>query len=372
MYRLPAVLAALSISAAACSFSSVDSDAPVHITGRALDSGGQGLAGTQVLLFKQADIGEVLFGAVLAVGSLSTVCFLPDPPALCRKARSATTDSAGNYEFDLTGKDTQGTLGTASTLNVVFAATDGTSSTTVSFVAEDEEISLPPARLWKSKPRVTTNAGSFQLRWSPLPAAAGANPTYSAQAYEGDQTSPLWTQSADGSSAEIDQRILEGAAGTVSASARTDLSGASGAGQVRASYLSKRLKVKSSSGTPASRGRPCAAVTGTAPARDARFTRCAATDGELNTPAHLKAAGKTVTGVTVDLGSARQVDLVVARGFSGQVVVEVSEDGKTYRIVATSTGTVAVDVPGSPRARFVRLRSPSGLDESLSAELSVW
>ena len=80
-----------------------------------------------------------------------------------------------------------------------------------------------------------------------------------------------------------------------------------------------------------------------------------------------------VSGVVVDLGAPRPVSLVVARGFAGQVLVELSDDGRSWRTVATSSGSaVALSVPGRPSARFVRLRSPVGLDESLATEVSVW
>jgi hypothetical protein len=63
----------------------------------------------------------------------------------------------------------------------------------------------------------------------------------------------------------------------------------------------------------------------------------------------------------------------VARGFAGQFLVELSDDGRAWRTVATSSGAaVALSVPGRPSARFVRLRSPVGLDESLASEVSVW
>lgn len=369
MRRVPAVLAALSLGLTGCSFSSVDPNADVHISGRALDAAGKPLTDTQVLLFKQADIGEVLFGTVLTVGSLGSVCLLPDAPAICDRATRARTDAEGRYDFDLTGEDTQGTLGTASTLNVVF--TDKGVSTTVSFTAEDEEISLPDARLWRSGARVSSGGGSFRLSWSALPSAAGGKASYAAQAYEAGAASALWSQPAKGRKAAIDQRILEGGAGTVAVSARTELDGASGAGDVRASYLSPRLKVRSGAGRPLSRGRRCAPVTGTAPAQNGAFTRCAATDGNLTKPASLTGSS-IVTGAVVDLGSVRTVGLVVARGFAGQVIVEVSTDGRSYATVATSSGTVALDVPAGTRARYVRLRSPAGLDESLSSEISVW
>jgi hypothetical protein len=75
----------------------------------------------------------------------------------------------------------------------------------------------------------------------------------------------------------------------------------------------------------------------------------------------------------VDLGRIRPVSLVVARGFGGQFLVEVSTDGTTFGTVATGSGQAyAVRPDARPRARYVRLRSPVGLDESLSSEVSVW
>jgi hypothetical protein len=370
---LAAPLAALSLAVTGCSFSDVDPDATVQISGRALDASGKPLAGARVLLFKQADIGEVVFGAVLAVGTLSTICLLPEPPAICREARTVTADDDGRYEFELKGSDTQGTLGTESTLNVVFSGAKAQGSTTVSFIAKDEAVSLPDARLWRAAPKVSRPGGRIQLSWSPLPRSAGSDATYSAQLFEADGQSPLWSQSVSGRTGSIDPRILEDQSGSVAVSAGTELSGGRGTGEVRASYLSQRLPVGATAGTPPSRGQPCAAVTGTAPPTAGRMSACAATDGDLKSPARLSSrkAG-VVTGVLVDLGTSHRVSLVVARGFAGQFLVELSDDGRAWRTVATNAGSAAVAVPGMPSARFVRLRSPAGLDESLSSEVSVW
>jgi hypothetical protein len=364
--------AMISLALTSCSFSDVDPEADVHVSGRALDASGRPLADTTVLLFKQADLGEVVFGTVLAVGSLSTVCLLPDPPAICDEARTATTDGEGRYEFDLKGSDTQGTLGTESTMNVVFAGGSGT-STTISFTAEEADISLPDARLWRANPRVAQSPGSIRLSWRGLPDAAGDDPSYSAQLYEA-AGHVQWSEPASGGSATLDPRILEERDGEVAVNAYAALDGADGAGDVRASYLSSRLPVRATAGVPPSRGRPCAAVTGTAPARDSAFGRCGATDGELDEPARLRARGRAVVaGVAVDLGSARPIDLVVARGFTGQVLVEASDDGRSYRTIATTAGLAIAVRPQVPTtARFLRLRSPTGLDQSLSSEVSVW
>lgn len=371
MRRLPALVAVLSLAVTGCTFSSVDPDASIRISGRALDASGRPLSGAQVLLFKQADLGEVLLGTVLAIGTLSTICLLPEAPAICDEASIATADADGRYEFELKGSDTQGTLGTEATLNAVFSGPTAQGSTTISFTAKDTEITLPDARLWRSRARVS---GRIRLAWSPLPRGAGSDAAYSAELFEADSQSAFWSQPASGNEASIDPRILEDQSGTVAVSASTDLSGGSGTGEVRASYLSTRLPVDGTAGAPPSRGRPCAAVTG--PGRPVRgaLPACAATDGDLTTPSHLtsRKAG-VVTGVVIDLGAARPVSLVVVRGFAGQVLVEVSDDGRTFRTVATSAGSAAaLEVPGSPSARYVRLRSPAGLDESLLSELSVW
>lgn len=371
MRRVPAVLLGLSLAATGCSFSSVDPDAEVRVSGRALDASGKPLAGARVLLVKQADIGEVLFGSILAVGTLSTICYLPDPPALCAKAKTATADADGGYTFTLAGEDTQGTLGTESTMNVVFATGQDKPSTTISFTAKDTEIRLPDARLWNSRARASVGPDGIRVSWAGLPAAAAENADYAAQLFEADG-SALWTQPASGGRATLDARYLEDRRGGVAVSAGADLNGGSGAGDLRASFLSPRLGVRATAGAPPSRGDRCAPVTGTGPAVNGRFGRCAITDGDLDAPARLTGKG-VVVGATVDLGSRRPIRLVVARGFAGQVLLEVSEDAKNFQVVATGSGSSVGLTPNAPTsARYVRLRSPAGVDQSLATEISVW
>jgi len=369
MRRVAAVLAALSIGTTSCSFSSVDPDADVTISGRALSADGAPLTDASVLLFKQADIGEVLFGSILAVGSLSTICFLPDPPSICEKGQRVTTDTEGNYSFELRGEDTQGTLGTASTLSVVFSGKSG--SATLSFTAEANQITLPDTQLWNAQPR---RRGSVGLSWRKLPASAGGKQAYSVQLYASRTGSPLWSEPASATQGAVDPRILESARGFIAAGASARPSGASGAGGLRANFLSTKVAVTSSTGAPPSRGKRCAAVTGTGPVRSAKFGRCDATDGDLAKPSRLTANGPgPVTGVVVDLGSSRRVNLAVARGFSGQLLLETSSDGVSYQVVATGSGTAVGLTPNAPvTARYVRLRSPAGVDQSFGAELSIW
>jgi hypothetical protein len=369
--EVPAVVTVLGLAVAGCGFSSVDPNSPVSVSGRALDASGKPLSHAHVVLVRQADIGQVIFGSVLAVGTLSTICFAPDPPAICEKARTATTDADGRYHFEVKGSDTQGSLGTKATMNVVFSGRSSQTSTTVSFTAEDTSITVPDARLWDLAARVAGARDRIQLSWHPLPASAGSTTGYSVQLYDAHGGSVLWTQPASGGRADVDPRLLEDVRGTAAVSAGTELPGGSGAGKVRASYLSPRLPVPASAGAPPSRGRPCAPVVGPGATVEA-FRACTETDGDLSRPARLSSRG-TVTGAAIDLGTSRPVSLVVVRGFSGQFLVETSRDGKTWQSVATGFGAAyAVKPPGRLSARYLRVRSPTGLDESLSTEISVW
>jgi len=373
MRRVFVLATVLGLAAAGCGFSSVDPDSSVSISGRALEASGKPLAKTHVLLIRQADIGQVIFGSILTVGTLSTICFAPSPPAICDKARVATTDSDGRYHFEVKGSDTQGSLGTEATMNVVFSGRSSKTSTTVSFGAKDTSVTVPDARLWDLGAKAS-GGGQIAVSWRPLSKGAGANTSYSAQLYDADTGSVLWSQPASGRRTTIDPRLLEDRKGLVAVSATTELSGGDGVGKVRASYLSARLPVAPSAGVPVSRGRPCAGLAGSAPTRTKVTSPCGATDGNLTEPAGLTTGGaKTVSGVVVDLGRIRPVNLVVARGFGGQFLVEVSTDGTNFTTVATGSGQAyAVRPDGGPRARYVRLRSPVGLDESLSSEVSVW
>lgn len=375
MRLLPALLLPIVLSATGCQFSKVSPDAAVHVTGRALDASGKPLAGAKVLLFKEADIGEVLFGAVIALGTLGTACLVPEAPAICHKAQSVTSGPDGRFAFDLKGSDTQGTLGTEAVLDVVFAdprAGSKSTSTTVSFNARKSSVSLPDARLWNPSPRVSQDSGQVHVSWSSLPSGAGSKPSYSAQLFTSGQDLAFWSQPAQAGRADIDSRILEDKPATVAVGARTTLSGGSNAGTVHASYTSTRAAVNATAGAPPSRGRPCAPVTGATPVVGT-MSACGATNGDLATAARLHTSTGIVTGVAVDLGSVRPVRLVVARGVAGQFLVEVSADGSAWRVVSTSIGTaVAVSPAGQPEARYVRVRSASGLDESLLSEVSVW
>ncbi len=373
MRRWALVLVAMLV-AAGCDVSHVKPGAAVVITGRALSATGAPLSKVQVHLYKEADFGEFLVGSALTLGTLGGVCLFPAAPAICRKGFTATTDGNGTFRFRIKGSDTQGIAGNADTIDVVFADPKGAhaaASTTLRFKVQQNTVRLPAARLWDAGLQVaptTSGPPRFRMSWRAL---RGADTDYSAQLLDSARGASLWTQSAAGTHTQVDARVLEDHAAQAAVTARSDL----GHG-VHAVYLSSRRALRPTAGTPPSRQRPCYALTGAAPPLERfRQTVCVATDGDLESPSHLVAGnGKVVTGVLVDLvGQARRVSLIVVRGVAGTVVIEISADSHTWTRVATATGpTIALSPPGEPQARYVRVRSPGGLDESLLAEVSVW
>jgi hypothetical protein len=360
---------------AGCDFSHVKPQQTVVISGRALSATGAPLSHVQVHLYKEADLGEVIVGTVFSLGTLGAACLVPGAPSICRTGHLSTTNADGSYRFTLKGSDTQGMIGEASDLDVVFADPKGgaaAASTTLRFKAQSATVRLPAARLWSAGLRAAGRAAArpaYRVSWHGLPGRDGTDPGYTVQLLDPSRGLPLWSQPASGTAAQIDARVLEDHAAAAAVTARAALGNGT-----EATYLSARSPVRPLAGAAPSRHQPCLAVTGTTALATFRQTVCRATDGDFVSPSRLTAtAGKVVTGVVLELVRPQAVSLVVARGLAGLVVVEVSADGHTYRQVATGDGpTLAVSPPGRPVARYVRIRSPSGLDESLLAEVSVW
>jgi hypothetical protein len=365
----------LLLIATACDFSHVKPGQTVVISGRALSATGAPLRNVTVHLYKEADFGEFLVGSALTLGSLGGVCLFRGAPAICHRGNTTTTTADGSYRFTIKGSDTQGLVGTAATLDVVFADPKGgakPASTALRFTVQKATVRLPAAQLWRANLHVLVARArrpGFGAGWTALPGKYGADPSYGLQFLDPSQGLPLWSQTASGTHAVVDARILEDHAADVAVTARAALTDG-----VHAVYQSARVLRRPIAGVPPSRHQPCSAVTGTKRLSMFKQTVCVATDGNLESPSRLVATnGKVVTGVVVDLGRVRRVGLVVGRGLAGSVVVELSSNGTSYHRVAVSdTSTIAARPAGRPVARYVRVRSASGLDESMLAELSVW
>jgi hypothetical protein len=348
MRRCALVLIAV-LFAAACDGSHLKADQTVVISGRALSATGAPLADVPVHLSKESGSAHNGF--------------------------ATTTDAKGTYRFRIKGSDTQNSAGDADTLDVLVADPDGTRSaaarTTLRFTVQHDVVRLPAARLWDAGLHVAaTTAGPPAIRMAWRAESVG-DPSYTVALFDSARRTLLWTQPASGTRARIDARLLEDSAGLAAVTARADL----GSG-VNAAYRSGRRPVRPLAGNPPSRHEPCYALTGSAaPFERFRQAVCAATDGDLVSPSRLVAGnGEVVTGVLVDLvAQTRFISLIVVRGLVGTVVVEISPDSHTWTRIATATGpTIAVRPPEEPLARYIRVRSPNGLDESRLAEVSVW
>ena len=329
-----------------------------------------------MLLLKQADIGEVIFGTILAIGTLSTICLVPDAPAICDQARIATADADGRYEFDLEGLRHPGHAR---------HGVDPHGHLLRSAQPRAARRSASPPRTPRSRSRTPDCGGpSPGCRAAPARSASRGRP-YRPRPAATRRTRrrcttpkgqlPLWSQPASGGETSIDSRILEDRPARSRSPPSTDLSGGSGAGDLRASFLSARLPVDATAGAPPSRGRPCAAVTGTARPRSRRpDVLC----GHRRRPDRGRAphqparAGSSPVSSSTSAPPDRSASSWHA-GFCGPFLVEVSDDGTTYRRSLTSLGQLRHARPtGSRPHASSACGHPPAWIRACCSELSVW
>ncbi len=366
------VVVLLAVTLAGCESSQVDRSATVQVSGRVVRADGSPAAGAVVGLEPRPNAGEVLGSALLVPLTLFTACLADPPPEVCRgrSVRRTTAGADGTYSFQLKGKDTQGFLGTATTLALTAEVAPAAgevagAAVTATFKVQTEQLTLHDLQLWQ--PKVTVGPG--KVNWE---GRAGAG-SYQVLV-EDTATRAVWAfDDAKKTEVSFDQRILEDTSGSLAVST-SDRDTAEGT-TVGITRRSGRVAYRSTAGAPPSRGRPCAVGTG-APST----SPCPLTDGEFTTPAPqaatttttaaAAAGGSTTTPApqtaTVDLGQSRSVSLVVVRGCPCEV--EGSTDGRTWTALGRSTGFTAVAPPRATSVRYVRLTG------SLSnlREVSVW
>ena len=350
----------------ACTQSEVGAGEDLTITGTISTPGGNpGVAGTEIGLLKVADLGELLVGGVLAAGTFGAVCLVDEPPAVCDDALRTTTGDSGGFRLEIKGRDTQGSLGQASDLDLtaVVESPEGPRLVSVRFKAQQAAIDLPILSAWFA----SLALGGLTPTWSELDPIY-PDPTYTVRFLDRDGRS-VWAVDDATSGEPVDPRLVEDASGTAELSAETEQDWEGTAFRITHFALPATF---SASQAPPSRGLPC-----TATAADGSgalsLAPCHLTDGDLTTARSLSEDGTVRSAAAVDLGRARTVDLVVARGAIGPVTVETSVDGVTWTFAGTSTGSlVAVTPPRPVDARYVRIRTTGGTDLSSLAELSVW
>jgi hypothetical protein len=325
---------------------------------------GTALAATKLVLLKELDIGEVVGGLFVTTASLGLACLSDHPPALCAdNAHLTTTDSSGGFSFSLKGGQTQGSLGTASTMELMVRAPGRSSdiaaaASMAEFQVQTATLALPDLRIWQ--PDLSWAAGD-KPSWSSLPGSYGGSPAYSVEFYDlrGGQ---WWVTGSMKSGEPVDGRVLENLDGTFDVAARA--SGTANGTTVDYTYISGSVPFRADAGAPPSRGASCAAVMSSG---RLVFTRCALTSGFAQSSSQL---GAGATAVIVDLGQQRAISLIVLRGCSGQCKVAVSADLTAWTDVGSATGAyTTMSVTANRSARFVRVST--GNVTSLR-QLSVW
>lgn len=378
-FRKIAGLVALVVLLTGCAASKVDANATVRITGVVQNAAGQPAAGANVALFKEADLGELLVGTVLAIGTLGAACFIPQAPPVCGQARKATAAGDGRFAFDLKGSDTQGVVGNANTFDLTAIVPNGHGDgsqavAVVKFKVQKADLDVPPLRVWDGAVGSTQESGGGTARvratWPALPPAYGDKPEYSLQFIDAGARRAVWAVQKVTSGVAVDSRLLEDHHGTTEVHAATSRPGPDTT--FRFDYLA-RPAAFSGPGAPPSRRAPCVAQA--ADGTSTPLAPCKLTDGDLFTSAQSgnSGGGGVKTAVYVDLGAAKPVRLVAARGAIGPITIETSTDAVTWTPAGTGAGSLVDVAPArAPSARYVRVRTTNAVDIGPLSEISIW
>lgn len=357
----------------ACTSSQVEPDAPVTLRGTVEAPSGVPTGEVDVGLVKLADVGELVFGSTLAIGTLGAVCLTDDAPAVCGDAREADVGADGAYSFQLEGSDTQGSVGQASDFDLTATAPrpdGGEYVTSTRFEIQTEQLELPRLGFWDATLTVSADAATIRAEWPALPASLGESPSYSLRFLDtgADPGALVWNVPTASPGQQVDRRLLEDRRGRVELGATTENDGPDTT--FRTTHFAAPSSFEGPGPAP-SRGLACAATTDDGQTRP--LEPCPLTDGALYEPAGFSAEGTVFSGAYVDLGAPQPVGLVVARGAIGPVTVETSPDARTWQTAGTSSGRlVAVTPPRPVEARYVRVRTSNGTDLSNLAEISIW
>lgn len=386
MRRLPALIA-LALLAPACTFdrSEVAPEADVSIGGRALREDGSPVAGARLTLVRHEDVGE----AFTAVFSLGLACVADDRAlTVCKGGRVATTRGDGRFAFTVKGRDTQGFLGQASTLEIGGALPRGDRElagpgSAVRFQVQTERLDLA-LKFWGPRVSASSNGPNVHVRFTDppatlVPAEAPLDATLRHVRFERTRAEVVWVAPAVETDATLDSRLLEDSRGSLSVVAEwrgVEVSDERGRA-VDLVFRSARIPYRGTAGKPPSRGASCSARG--AGGGLTRQNPCRLTDGAFAEPWTPKTCPPSQTPCVnevrealVDLGESRDAQLVVVRGCPGECFVDASADGRQWTTIGASSDEpdIAFAAGNPPAARFVRVRSDRNL-ETLR-EISVW
>lgn len=381
-----AVAAALLVAGSACTASRVDPDAAIAIRGLLQRQNETPVAGARVALARQTDPADVF----TTVFSLGLSCLSDELPNACRGARIATSSDDGSFAYRLRGRDTQGLVGTASTMELTARMrrapneVEGPVSSRA-FLVQAGSIDAP-LRFWEPRLAATADRRTTRVTWSRLPGSIlpSSVPLSGIRAdvvFEGPNGRPVWRYRNVRSGDALDARLLEDSAGSVSVLAHTEgIEVADHEGsRLDVGFRSGRRAYERASDAPASRGASCS-IDGEDGAAVAQAS-CGLTDGDfeeafrpVSAACDTPCAEPSPSRAVVDLGRTRPVDFVVLRGCNGRCTVETSRDARTWRLAGGGGDgfdeDVALRLAAAVRARYVRVRAAGGL--TALREVSVW
>lgn len=357
---------------AGCTYedSPVDDDAVITVSSRVVDSAGRGVDGAEVRL-----------GSVGALSDLlGFVCL---PVTFCSRdgaSKELRSGADGAVEVTATGSETKTllggkrllTLGAASPALPVGAL--GRGGVEAAFEVESEQVRLGALPLWEPTVTVGGSGVGRRVGFGSLP-GGGAGADLVVTDAGGSVVARIGGVK-EGSA--LDGRLLEDLAVRAAVVVAGDLEGAQGV-QWRSPTWPVTGQLR-----PPSRGAACVRVD-----RDARATvtrDCGLTDGDLRTQgpraaddcARLAAeplalCRERVATTTLDLGAVRAVELVVLRGSTRRVGLEVSADGRSWRGFGPQAQLTDPDpggfqvVRGKDRVRYLRWADAEDL-----VEVTAW
>ncbi|MCW3815443.1 discoidin domain-containing protein [Micromonospora sp. DR5-3] len=395
--RVVAPLALVALLVAGCTASKVPDDAEVTVSGRLTRADGAPAAGVSVVLYKEPDAAEVVGGVLATVTSLGLLC-LARAVEVCKGARKAKTDSTGTYMFRLTGRDTQGTFGTASTMALsaqLPGETAGRPAVHARFKIQRTELAVPTLAFWEPADlAVRPDPSKVSVRWADRPTQQGRkSPQYTATAITDDEAGDVvWVAEGVRPGQALDARAIGDLRGYlyVTATAEIEDNGT----KYTTRQDSQRVRLVGALGPPRSRDEECAVADQRG--RATPLVPCSLTDGAYGqsyrhqgcqetgpsgappTPPATRSARacRSNTFLQVDLGARRPVAAVFAHGLSvsSPVVIETSDDGTTWspRAEARRVRFLKVTLPTGTSARYVRLSQQSGQEITELNELAVW
>jgi hypothetical protein len=364
------LFATLGATACGVEQSSLDANAQVTITGKALAADGRPLANAKVALIRELDMGQAIGGLFVTAVTLGIACLADHPPALCaNNSHTAPTRTDGTYSFSVRGADTQGSVGIASTMEVLVRVAPGNGQAAgalalAEFKVQTSNVQVPDLRIWNPPVDLSTDRRSARLIRPTLPASGyGTGAKYWLE-FDNAKGRVAWVVGSLGADAAVDSRILEDLRGTAFVGARTTSS--AGGLAVAFTFVSGAIGFEGLAGPAPSRGASCAAVT--AGASDAFKTPCSLTSGDFG---GAYTSGAAPTGVLIDLGEVRSIYLVVVRGCSGQCSIAAGADPSALRDAGSISGEYgALTVSPARSVRYVRVTGSQGV--SLMRQISVW